>query len=403
MEYAMNLTTALLAVAFAQTASPQVDVSTLKGESHQGALEGLSAEAVSLKSGESMVEVPLAEVMAVRLPAPGDAPADEQPADPAVARVWLADGTSLACNTLTADSRTAALETVRLGTVAVPVTAVASLRLGTLDSKVEEPWNDLRGRTGQRDLLVIRKNDVLDHLTGVVGTIDAENVKFLLGGREVPVKRANVFGVVFARREPARQTPVCEAALAGGDVAQLKSITFENGAFAAELLSGAKVALDAADVRVLDFSLGKVRYLSDLEPREYTLTPFFDGDAERSLFRYRRDRNQTGGPLALGGKVFNKGLWIHSRTKLVYRIGGEYRRFQAVMGIDEDVAPLGDVHVVITGDGKPLLESDVKGADKPQALDLDVSGVRDLEIFVDYGSGLDIADHLDLGEARVLK
>ena len=57
MEYAMNLTTALLAVAFAQTASPQVDVSTLKGESHQGALEGLSAEAVSLKSGESMVEV----------------------------------------------------------------------------------------------------------------------------------------------------------------------------------------------------------------------------------------------------------------------------------------------------------------------------------------------------------
>ena len=51
-----------------------------------------------------------------------------------------------------------------------------------------------------------------------------------------------------------------------------------------------------------------------------------------------------------------------------YRLAGEYRRFQAVMGIDEANLPtpsLGDVHVVISGDGKPLFEGDVRGADEP--------------------------------------
>jgi NPCBM/NEW2 domain len=395
----MNFAAILLATALTQAEAPPVEVSTLKGEVHQGVLERLAPGTLSLRSGESSVEVPLADVMTVRLPAPEEEP----PVDPAVARVRLVDGTSLAVQDLSTDARTASLTTVRLGAVSVPLTALSSIRLGALDSKVEESWNDLRSRTMPRDLLVIRKGDVLDHITGVVGAIDKQNVQFLLGGRETSVKRPNVFGVVYGRRDSPKTAPICEAMLAGGDVVQLKALSFENGAFAGELLAGGKAAPAVADVRVLDFSLGKVRYLSDLEPREYTLTPFFDGEAERSLFRYRRDRNQTGGPLSLGGKAYGKGLWIHSRTKLVYRIGSEYRRFQAVMGIDDDVAPRGDVHVVISGDGQPLLEADVRGTDKPRELDLDVSGVRDLEIFVDYGSGLDISDHLDLAEARVLK
>jgi hypothetical protein len=76
-----------------------------------------------------------------------------------------------------------------------------------------------------------------------------------------------------------------------------------------------------------------------------------------------------------------------------------------VAGIDQLVARngRGDVHVVISGDGKPLWEADVRGTGEPQTLDLDVSGVRDLEILVDFGSDLDISDHLDLADARVIQ
>mgnify|MGYP003493769952 CR=1 FL=1 len=67
------------------------------------------------------------------------------------------------------------------------------------------------------------------------------------------------------------------------------------------------------------------------------------------------------------------------------------------------MAPRGDVHVVIQGDGKTLLETDVKGSDNPQPVDLDVSGIRDLDILVDFGADLDISDHLDLCDAKVIK
>jgi hypothetical protein len=148
----------------------------------------------------------------------------------------------------------------------------------------------------------------------------------------------------------------------------------------------------------LDFSLGKVRYLSQLEPREVKYTPFFD-----QVWTYYRDRPRDGGMLRLGNKEYARGLWIHSRTLLKYRLNAEYRRFQAVMGIDQAVAPLGNVHVVISGDEKVLHQSDVRGTDPPLNLDLDIAGVRELEILVDFGGDLDIADHLDLADAKVIK
>ena len=73
------------------------------------------------------------------------------------------------------------------------------------------------------------------------------------------------------------------------------------------------------------------------------------------------------------------------------------------MGIDALVGRRGNVHVVISADGKTLLETDVKGTDKPRLVDLDVTGRRQLQILVDFGGDLDIADHLDLAEARLIR
>jgi hypothetical protein len=73
------------------------------------------------------------------------------------------------------------------------------------------------------------------------------------------------------------------------------------------------------------------------------------------------------------------------------------------MGIDALVGRRGNVRVVISADGNPLLETDVRGTDKPRLVDLDVSGRRELQILVDFGKDLDIADHLDLADARLIR
>src|SRR4029450_8351428 len=101
------------------------------------------------------------------------------------------------------------------------------------------------------------------------------------------------------------------------------------------LATGADLAVPSAQLAALDFSSGKLLYLSDAEPRDVKYVPFFD-----IVHEYRRDRSLDGTPLPLAAKIYPRGLAIPSKTTLRYRIGGDYTRFQAVAGIDDTVSRL---------------------------------------------------------------
>jgi hypothetical protein len=45
----------------------------------------------------------------------------------------------------------------------------------------------------------------------------------------------------------------------------------------------------------------------------------------------------------------------------------------------------------------------VTGRDKAFPVDLDITGVKRLKILVDFGEEMDIADHLNLCDARLTK
>ena len=94
---------------------------------------------------------------------------------------------------------------------------------------------------------------------------------------------------------------------------------------------------------------------------------------------------------------------MRSRTEVVYRLPDKFRTFAATAGIDDRVRASGNVRLVISGDDKILHESTITGADQPVELELPVEGVKRLKILVDYGDDVDVADHLDLCEARVSK
>jgi NPCBM/NEW2 domain len=384
----------LIAAAGPPSAQPPVELTTLAGRRVTGALVELSADHASINDRGKEQRIPLAEVLDVRTVRPKPA----VPPDPRRPELTLTDGTKIYWTALRVSDRLVTVETAQLGKFTVPLTAVGSIRLASLDRQLSDAWKDLAAREVNQDMLVLAKANVLDHLDGTVGAIDDKMIHFVLDGDERTAKREKLFGIVYARRNAEAGKPVCELSLAGGDLLKAQSVGWADGQLKVGLLGGATLTLPAEQALSLDFSSGKVRYLSQLEPREVKYTPFFD-----QVWTYCRDRPRDGGSLRLGNKEYARGLWIHSRTFLKYRLSGDYRRFQAVMGIDQAVAPLGNVHVVISGDGKTLLESDVRGSDQPQNLDLDVAGVRDLEILVDFGGDLDIADHLDLADAKVIK
>jgi hypothetical protein len=74
-----------------------------------------------------------------------------------------------------------------------------------------------------------------------------------------------------------------------------------------------------------------------------------------------------------------------------------------MVGIDDAVRDAGHVELVISGDDRVLFSRTVTGQEKGFPVELDITGVRRLKILVDYGEQMDIADHLNLCDARLTK
>lgn len=119
---------------------------------------------------------------------------------------------------------------------------------------------------------------------------------------------------------------------------------------------------------------------------------------ERFLARDRGarvGRRPRGCPLRLGGVVYRHGFAVHSGSEIRLPLGGRFKTFEVLFGIDDEAreagagngAVAGDVDARILADGKVLWEQKgVTGADKPKAIGpLAVADVKELVLVVDVG------------------
>ena len=387
---------------------PPVQVVTLPGEQYEGTLESFTTDALTVKTNAKTQTIPIAEVLMVRANAAQSATSGDSPIE-----VRLVDDSRLRVKAMTSSGSTATIVHAHLGELKIPTATISSVRFAPQDSKIDAEWSKLSERSIKKDVVAVRKGDVLDHLDGVVGALTDDKMQFQMDGDDIPIKREKVFGLIYSKRESTAKKAIAQLDLSSGDRLALKSVAWNGTSWKVRLVSGSEFEISADLFRGLDYSLGKVTYLSDLEPRAMKYTPEFGFPGAFPVYEYRRDKNFEGGPITLGDKPYAKGLAIHSQTTLKYRLGGEYRRFQSIMGIGDEIR-YGDVDVTFKGDGKPLFKSGVKASVAgnqgtmpravPQILDIDVTGVVELEIFVDYGSdGHDNGDRLYLGNARVVK
>jgi hypothetical protein len=106
--------------------------------------------------------------------------------------------------------------------------------------------------------------------------------------------------------------------------------------------------------------------------------------------------------LSLDGKSYGRGLGVHSDSKLVYDLGGQYLTFITDLGIDDEVGNKGGVVFKIYTDGTLVYNSGkMTGASKTQTAMVDVGGVKELWLVVDNaGDGYD-NDHADWANARL--
>jgi alpha-galactosidase len=109
-----------------------------------------------------------------------------------------------------------------------------------------------------------------------------------------------------------------------------------------------------------------------------------------------------GTPIRLRGAAYDKGLGVHGPSLLRYRLGRACSRFAADVGIDDDQGGQGSAQFEVWADGERLFQSGVlTGTSPTRSVNIDVSGRRELRLFVGVGGDGDGHDHAVWAGARV--
>ena len=382
--------------------SPTFDVQTLDDRTVSGSLAELTADRLTLETDSGKASLETEKLLEVSL--------EHKPAATALqAGAWieLTDGSTIVARQYTVRGEKAAITLLDDQVVETSTRSVRSVRLQRASESIAAQWSQIMVNKLDSDVLVVRKGDNLDYQQGILGDISDEVVRFKLDGEDLPVNRGKICG--FAYRHPSSESqasPVCRLTDIFGSRWQVGTIAFDTK-LQFSTPTGLTLSCSPQIVSSIDFSVGKVVYLSDLKPESAVWTPFFSTlktvRAMQQSYAPRLDRNFESDPLQLAGIEYDKGLAIRSRTEIVYRLPGSFTRLKAVAGIDDSVRPHGSVRLVIRGDNVVLLDLPIAGSDAPRPIDLDLSGVRKLSVLVDFGNQAGFGDHLDLCNARVLK
>lgn len=395
----MRFPSLVVAVAVASVV-PAADVTTLAGKKLVGEVVAISPAGVGIKSADgTTTTIPAKELLLVEFAA------ESTQREPHT-EVELTDGSILQCSAVTIKGQDVELK-VRAGySVQCPLSSVASLLNNAHDPAVKQEWRQLLRKRGQYDMLVVRSEGKLDGLDGTFGpgTPEGDAIEFALasGDRSLKPKLARVQGLLFVRKAAVEVPPVFAKVTAlSGDLLVTKSAALAGTDLTVELVGGGRAVVPLTQVARLDFSKGKLAYLSDLEPIEVD-----QSSTEDLVFPYRRDRNLSGGPIRVKGVPHAKGLSLHARTVLTYDIAGDFNEFRCLVGIDDSVRTEGGspVHALVSieADGRPLWKKDVKSREEPEAIALNVKNVRRLKITV-ASPLLDLGNQVVLADARVSK
>jgi len=389
-------------VAAALGAGPEVTVQTLDNRSIRGALAELGAERLVVQSPEGPTTLEIGQVLGVSVASPAAVEAKAPQA-----WIELADGSTLLAAGFRVAGSKAAIELADGRSIEAPIDAIVSARLQEAPESALAEWHRIVQLRSLSDVLVTRKDAAVTYRKGAVHDIDDETVAFDYEGERIPVKRAKVLGVVY-RHQPGRRLAeaVCTLTDASGSRWAARAVRLEDE-WSWETPSGVSLRCPIDRVRQLDFSAGKIVFLSDLKPESVRFTPFF-GSAEQipslaAFYAPRMDRGFSSKTLSLGGTAYAKGIAMHSRTEIVFRLPGRFSRFETVAGIDDAVRPGGNVRLIIRADQRVLLDATLRGADAPRTIDLPLEDARRLTILADFGEELGIGDHVNLCNARVIR
>ncbi|MGB0768070.1 MAG: NPCBM/NEW2 domain-containing protein [Phycisphaeraceae bacterium] len=290
----------------------------------------------------------------------------------------------------------------------IPLVSDAPLSLSQVlsawDTSVPKDAIDRANEASNEDTVYLRdKNDpaAIRSVSGKIVRLDEASLVFLFRGKERTIGRDRVVGMVFRHADRSKPTnPGLHQLvyLDGGQVlpCRVKAI----GDYATiELLAGATLTPPRKTMLTMRSVNGRRVDLTAVEPSATESVPYFG-----LALPHRVNRAFNGEPIALfDDKTYGRGLAVHSKSRLHYKLDRPCERFEATFGLLKPNGRLGDVTARIIGDGSVLWEQTEITADtEPIAIDVPLVGIQRLILEVDFGGGQDVGDRAAWCDPRLI-
>jgi hypothetical protein len=230
-------------------------------------------------------------------------------------------------------------------------------------------------------------------------SVDPDGGRFLFSGRERTFRWDAVFGIVLANPAAERPTPQATVTFNDGQALAGRLTTADDEFLLTNDWLPKPLTLPTNRISTISLFNNRVVYLTDLTPK----SQISDGILHTGS-SMRRNRNVANETITMQNIEYAKGLGVHALSKLTYQLDGDYATFAATIGIDDLVRPRGSVVFAITGDDRELFRSEqITGNDPPADISIDVIGIDELTLIVEYGDDLDLSDLANWANARVVK
>ena len=415
---------AALLVSAAALSAADAQLRLLTGAPMSGELISVNAKAVTFKFDGKNVETPLAQILSIDL---ANAPKEVPDKNAKYIDVELTDGTLLHCGQFGIKGKEVQLTLLSGQALKFPLSRVKSYLTEAHDKSFRQDWEKYLAKKTPFDQLVVKtkttvKKDgkdveefILNAVPVTVGDADdkGENIEFTLSKKnpdgtadKKSKSLATIHGIIFTTGPNADAAPLlCKVLDVNGNVIVASEVTVEGDKVSVVTPVGVKLDLTRAALAKLDYTGGKLVYLSEWDPKKMQVK---ESSTEDRIDHFRRDKNLDDGPIRLAGyPPFAKGLSVHSHTEFTFELDGEFREFKAIIGVDENVSGADGPTEVFISDadtGKELKRVTVSRKDKQaQDVTVNVQNVKTLKIVVASPELLDLGRHVDLADARVSK
>jgi hypothetical protein len=409
----------LICASAVRAADPPISIRTLDGKTLTGELTAITDREVQLKVDGKPVVTQLETVLQIDIqPMPVGAPSKS-----VFTAVALTDGSVLRCSKFGIKGKDATLTLSAGQQFTLPLAAIGYVLNEANNEALAKQFRDYLAKSKQQrsDFLLVKRGEALNGLDGTVGDGDdkGENVEFTRQGDKRNISLAKTQGLIFFRETDPKMVAACKLLDTARNEVMVAAIAKSEKGFQITTPSGAKIDYPRQLIARLDYSKGKLTFLSDIDPVEVVETCT---EGQDSVQHYHRDKNLDGGAIRIGPSSYSKGLALHAHTELEYDLKGEYRELSAFLGVEEGIGGGdGPTVVKILGDGKELYNGTLKKGQKlnPAAkppgagakkdnemvlpLKLSVVNVLKLRIVVESGDLLDLGKHATLAEAQVSK